>query len=663
MGIIAGLLEKRSHPSNPEDWLTDWFSGGGRTKSGISVNENTAMNCLAVASCVRILAENVASLPLNIYERLNQGGKKRAPDHELHPLLHDSPNSEMTSLEFREAMMLNLGLWGNAYAEIERNGAGRAVALWPLLSKNMTVKRENGQIWYHYQFKGRKYRLPAFNVLHIKGLSPDGLVGYSNIRIAREAIGLSLSMEEFGARFFENGANSGGTLEHPNSLGDDAYRHLKESLKEQYAGLSRAHRLMILEEGMKFNKISIPPEDAQFLESRKFQLAEIARWYRVPLILLAEYEKAATYASVEQFSIQFVVQTLRPWLVRWEQALLTSLFFENERKKYFAEFVVDGLLRGDIKSRYEAYAIGRQWGWLCADDVLELENRNPLPDGQGKIYLVPMNMDPVSTLENRRSLQDRNIRALQERSVQFLERRTIALRRKLTVAYTSKFDEYGGRIVKLEVDEVRSAVENMLKKRGVTDFLNWIDSFYTDFAKEVDAQAAPLITSYASAVLPIAQDEINSESDISIQYQAFQKEYSEYFADRHVKSSKGQLQAVVTEAQAAGENEADAVLQRLDEWEERRPGKISMRETIRAESAFARSVFGFCGIMKIKSIAFGTNCPYCSALNGKVIGINEYFLTKGDFQPDGADEPLTVTSNRSHPPYHDGCDCGIEASN
>ena len=202
----------------------------------------------------------------------------------------------------------------------------------------------------------------------------------------------------------------------------------------------------------------------------------------------------------------------------------------------------------------------------------------------------------------------------------------------------------------------------MLFQKGIVEFNNWLENYYRDFGKEIDTLAAPLITDYAAAVLPVAQDEINSDFDISPQYQDFQREYKDYFIARYVKSSDGQLRAIARDAQEAGENEAEAIEQRLTEWEEKRPDKITMRETVRAENAFARSVFALSGISKIRSIAYGTNCPYCQALDGMVIGIDSFFLTKGNFQPEGAKEPLTVTSNCSHPPFHSGCDCGITAN-
>lgn len=382
--------------SSPSEWLKDSF-GLGPTRSGVAVSEQTALRSSAVFACVRILSEAVASLPLPVYRRLSGGGKERDPTHPLYRVLHDQANDEMTAFTFRELLMSHLLLWGNAYAEIEWDGRGEVRALWPLRPDQTQLWRntDTEKLEYHVILPdGQMAVLPYERVLHIVGMG-DGLVGYSPIRFAREAIGLSLATEEFGSRFFGDGAHPGGIVEYPDKLKDEAYDRYKKDMREAYGGLGKSHRLLILEQGLKYTQVGIPPEDAQFLETRKFQLNEIARIYRVPPHLIGDLEHA-TFSNIEHQSIEYVVHTLRPWLVRWEQAMRMKLFVtERDRSLYLAEFVVDGLLRGDIKSRYEAYAIGRQNGWLNADEIRELENMNPQPKGQGKIYLVNGNMIPI----------------------------------------------------------------------------------------------------------------------------------------------------------------------------------------------------------------------------------------------------------------------------
>lgn len=368
----------------------------GRTTSGKPVNERTAMQTTAVYACVRILAEAVASLPLHVYEYQDNGGKKLVHDHPLYYLLHDEPNPEMTSFVFRETLMSHLLIWGNAYAQIIRDGAGRVLGLYPLLPDKMDVQRDDrGNIYYVYSRNSdenpmfKEYgdiRLKAEDVLHIPGLGFDGLIGYSPIAMAKNAVGMTLACEEYGASFFANGANPGGVLEHPGVLKDPS--KVRESWNSVYRGVNNAHKIAVLEEGMKYQQIGIPPEEAQFLETRKFQINEIARLYRIPPHMVGDLDKSS-FSNIEQQSLEFVKYTLDPWVIRWEQSLQRSLLLPGEKGKYFIKLNVDGLLRGDYQSRMNGYAVGRQNGWFSANDIREMENMNPIPDEQGgNLYLI-----------------------------------------------------------------------------------------------------------------------------------------------------------------------------------------------------------------------------------------------------------------------------------
>ena len=375
----------------------------GRTTSGKPVNERTAMQTTAVYACVRILAEAVASLPLHVYEYQDDGGKKLVHDHPLYYLLHDEPNPEMTSFVFRETLMSHLLIWGNAYAQIIRDGAGRVLALYPLLPNKGDVQRdEKGEIYYVYSRNTEEnpnfkqygdIKLKKEDVLHIPGLGFDGLIGYSPIAMAKNAVGMTLACEEYGASFFANGANPGGVLEHPGELNDPS--KVRESWNAVYRGTNNAHKIAVLEEGMKYQQIGIPPEEAQFLETRKFQINEIARLYRIPPHMVGDLEKSS-FSNIEQQSLEFVKYTLDPWVIRWEQSIQRSLLSKDEKAAYFVKFNLEGLLRGDYQSRMNGYAIGRQNGWMSANDIRELENldRIPAEDG-GDLYLINGNMLPL----------------------------------------------------------------------------------------------------------------------------------------------------------------------------------------------------------------------------------------------------------------------------
>ncbi|MGI6452450.1 MAG: phage portal protein [Syntrophomonadaceae bacterium] len=386
MPLISRFMRSRASPKNTLYESTYSFFFGG-TASGKTVNERTAMQTTAVYACVRILAETIASLPLNVY-RSTDNGKEKAINHQLYYLLHDEPNPEMTSFVFRETLMSHLLLWGNAYAQIIRDGRGKVLALYPLLPDRMTVDRTtDGQLYYEYRRDSGYVILRPEDILHIPGLGFDGLVGYSPIAMAKNAIGMAIATEEYGGKFFANGASPGGVLEHPGVVKDPA--RIRESWNAVYQGSGNAHRVAVLEEGMKFQPIGIPPEQAQFLETRKFQTEEICRIFRVPPHLVANLDKA-TFSNIEHQSISFVVHTIRPWLVRLEQGMNKALLSPSEKGRYFVGFVVDGLLRGDYASRMQGYAIGIQNGFLSPNDVRTLENMNTIEHGD--IYAMNGNM-------------------------------------------------------------------------------------------------------------------------------------------------------------------------------------------------------------------------------------------------------------------------------
>ncbi len=394
---FSGLFKSRDKPQNSYRFSTFPFFFG-KSTSGKNVNEFTAMQNAAVYACIRILAESIASLPLHVYEYKN-GGKERAPNHPLFNLLHNEPNPEMTSFVFRETMMTHLLLYGNAYAQIIRRANGQVVSLYPLLPNKMSVERDDNSVLF-YRYRRYNEENPNFkdkgeiilrreDILHIVGLGFDGLIGYSPIAMARNAIGLSIACEDFGNNFFANGARPSGILKTPTLIKDP--QKLQESWQSMYGG-ANAGKVAILEEGMTYESISIPPEDAQFLQTRKFQIAEIARIYRVAPHLIGDLERA-TFSNIENQSLEFVKYTLDPYVVRWEQALCKSLLLPSEKSRYFIKFNVDGLMRGDYASRMQGYATARQNGWLSTNDIRELENLNPISDEEGgNLYLVNGNM-------------------------------------------------------------------------------------------------------------------------------------------------------------------------------------------------------------------------------------------------------------------------------
>jgi len=404
MSFLKSLFRSRDRPQNAKDGetyglLSRWSWLGGGTASGKAVNERTAMQTSAVYACVRVLSESLAGLPLHVYERTEDGGKTLKINHPLYTLLHDEPNSEMTSFVFRETLMSHLLLFGNAYAQVVRNGRGYPIALYPLLPDRVSVERNpKGEIIYTYHSYKGEVKLRKGELLHIPGLGYDGLIGYSPIHMAKDAIGMTLAAEEYGSRFFANGATPGGVLEHPNTIKD--IQRVKDAWNAEYRGPGNANKVAVLEEGMSYKAIGIAPEQAQFLESRKFQITEIARIFRVPLHMIGDLDKSS-FSNITQQSLEFVMYTLNPWVRRWEDSLQQALLLPGEKSRILLRFNVDGLLRGDYQSRMQGYAIGRQNGWLSANDIRSLEKLNLISEEEGgDLLLVNGNLMPLASRMN-----------------------------------------------------------------------------------------------------------------------------------------------------------------------------------------------------------------------------------------------------------------------
>jgi len=358
----------------------------------------------AVHGCVRILAETLASLPLALF-RTTDEGKEKAKSNNLYYILHDQPNPWQTSYEFREMMMGHVLLTGAAYAEIVRDNSGRISYLMPLHPRRVRPFRFRESMAYQYtEADGTMRVLFTGEVLVIRNMmSDDGITPLSPIGVAREAIGLSLAAEEHGSKLFSNDATPAGVLEHPGTLDEPAIKRLRESWENTHAGSSNAHKTAILEGGLKYSAISISPKDSQFIEARKYQIEDIARIYRVPPHLLADLSKA-TFSNIEQQSLDFIAYSMLPWFTRWEQAIKRDLLLPRDRRTLFVEFIVAGILRGDIKTRYEAYSKGIVDGWLNRNEVRAMEGLNRV-EGLDE-YLVPLNMGEAEDGEEEEPEED-----------------------------------------------------------------------------------------------------------------------------------------------------------------------------------------------------------------------------------------------------------------
>lgn len=638
--------EERSTLAQPSQWFVQELAAN-PAASGATVNANTAMGATAVYAAVSLLARTVATLPLHTYERIDRG-KRQARDHPLYTVLKNRPNPYQTSSEWRETMQAHLGLWGNAYSEIVFDGRGRAVQLWPLRPdrmKDIKIKAD-GSLEYIYQVNdGQLVTVPGRLIFHVKALSTDGLRGISPITQCREAIGLALAAQEYGARWFGNGARPSGVLQTPQKLSNEAHGRLKGSWNATYQGLTNANRVAILEEGLTYQQIGLPPEDSQFLETRQFQVAEVARIFNVPPHLIGDLSKA-TFSNIEHQSIDFLEHSVRPWLVKWEERILLSLFPEAEQGRYYAEFNVDGLLRGDIKSRYEAYSIGRQNGWLSADDIRERENMNPLDDGQGAIYLVPLNMVPAD--QAGKTTTEQGAGQAPGDTARYFDARETRDRKKTADGFRAAFEDAAARVVRRETEKIRSALKKHLAQRDRAGFETWMGQFYSqEFPEYLRVQMQPVVSSLAQAVSIQAAREIDYDKDFDPADNV--QQYLEAYTARYTGSSQGQIKQLLDE-----DSPQEAIETRLGEWEDRRPGKVGMNETNQLSNYITLALWTVAGIALKRWAASSEACPICQEMHGKIVSIEGAFAKPGDIAGG-----MTFTREYGHPPLHNGCQCTV----
>lgn len=478
------MIQKRFHPSQePPQWFREYaLSMGWDTASGAHVTPESAMRVTGALACIRIIADTEASLPFFTYRRLARG-KEKAPDHYLYPILHDTANPEMSAFTYRRTITAHTASRGNGISEIEFDGAGRVKALWPLNPDKAELKRDprNKKLHYFYTLPesegGHVVRLPADRILHIKWLSQNGLWAMSPVQLAKESIGISMAAQEFMARFFQNDASPRGALQTDQKLTDKAYDRLKADFEDRHGGLDKKHRYAILEEGLKFNPISLSPQDIMLLDLMHFGIEDVGRIWGISSDMLNLADKAATYASVEQFDIRFEKHTIRPWTVNWEQEVHRSLLTDSERKEYFCEHNLDGLLRGDFKTRVEGYNSAITTGWMVRNEARERENMNPI-EGMDE-PLVQLNMAPAKAREVMLPI----------------------------------YQDIFGRIARREQHDVEAAAKRF--KDNDTEMMKWRSFFFTnDHRKFVALQLMPALKSHSYLRgVPLTDDDANALAD------------------------------------------------------------------------------------------------------------------------------------------------------
>lgn len=401
-GKVRQILVQNLSLDDEKAWDPSlWNLYGSQSLSGETVTEQTALTYSAVFNAVTLIAGTISTLPLHLLKKTAKT-TGFAAENPLFRVLHDRFNPWMTAQVGRETMAAHLLLWGNCYAEIVTDRLGRVTALWPIPPNRCAPKIDNGAYFYEVQVDGQTIVLPRERVLHVVGLGFDGLRGYSVIAMARKSIGLGMAMESFGSLFFGNGTHPGVIVSHPGQLSDAAHERLKSSLMEAHSGLGQSHKLMLLEEGMKLERIAIPPEDAQFLQSRQFQIPEIARWFNLPPHKLKDLTRSS-FSNIESEQISFVTDSILPWLIRFEQHYNMQLLSDDEqyRQHLYTRHNVDGLLRGNSVDRANYYKIMFGTGAMTINEIRAKEDWDPNPNPYADELFVPANnMVPLSKIDD-----------------------------------------------------------------------------------------------------------------------------------------------------------------------------------------------------------------------------------------------------------------------
>jgi HK97 family phage portal protein len=651
MGLVDSLFGKRAikksggNPQSPKYWVQKLFGATNNTAAGVRVDYETALTSTAIWRAVSLVAQTIGALPLHLYEREGEKTKSKAVNHKIYSVLHDEPNPEQSAIEFREMLQAHVLTWGRAHAEIEVKGDG-SIRLWPLTPDRVEQVRtkERNSIMYKIQLPdGGQQLLSADQIFTIRGLGYGINKVYSIIDLFKESIGLTLAAEEFGARFFGNGAQMGGVLQHPGELGEEGFKLLKESMNERHGGLSNAHRLLILEDGMEYKEIAVPPDKAQFIETRKYQISDVARIIGVPPHKLAEMDKA-TFSNIEHQAIEFVQDTINPWCVRWEQALRRQLLSDNEKQRYFFKHNLAALVRGDFKTRMEGYSIARQNGWLSANDIRELEDMNPIDSGD--IYLIPLNMVPADAPRNGPDSNNRQVRS----------KRSTAGREKIIGVYKPLIRNAVEEIIKRERADIMREAEKQFKKRNLQAMEEWLNDFYEKHKEFIYRKLAPVLFALAELITADAAEEVNAPAELTDRHEAFNEAYVQGYIGRHTARSSSRVKKALAEAEPIAALEAE-----FNQWEASRIDAIANEESIQAANAFAKTAFLIAGVTKLVWVANSNACEFCQSLDGKVVGINQNFAEAGSSvsSATGDSPPMMVSGNISHPPIHKGCRCSI----
>lgn len=661
--MIGALLGRRiesrgANLSLKDPALARFFRGGGRNSAaGVAVTEETMMTSSTVIQAVRLVSETLGMLPLHVMERTSGSAKekRRAPNHPLYRLLRLQPNPEMTAMEFWTWMVGNYMVRGNAVAEIVRDGGGRIRQLWPLPANAVRCERDRQtrERIYKVSTPNGDVTLRASQVLHIANFHLDGLWGRGLLDNACETVGVMAAQEQLAASLYANGLHTGGVLSHPGELGDEGQKNLRASIDDMHGGVSKAGKYLILEEGMTYTAGGITPKDAELIASRKFSVLEVARHTNLPPHMLMDLERA-TFSNIEEQGRQLVTYTLGPLIARFEQKVNIALFGEGDSDRFFAEFNVDALLRGNIEARYKAHQIGILTGILSRNEARDYENLPPFEGGD--LMLVPQNMAIVGADGSIISTQappdgpgpapgapdgpgmappqdgDPATRGRAQGVVEYRAKSGLRERQRLQKSFAKVITAAAEKVVRREAREIKKLAAKHLKgpgeARGSNEFLDAAEAFYGDeYRKAIDELLGPAIAAYAEAVAASVAEERGGDVP---DFTAWLEEYMNGLKDARAKKKYGEL---IDLMKKGGEDLRGSVDAAVDEYVANEPDEVGVRESVQAGNGLTRVTFAAFGVQHMIWRMSADACPICAERDGQRAEIN--------------------------PPLHKGCTCSL----
>lgn len=676
------LRQSPNLPLSTWERMLDAVEIGVPTSSGVTVSERNGARQATAFACINILSRDMAALPLKMYERKPNGGRAEVTEHDLAVWLR-RPNDYMTPMQYRQAVWVSVLTTGNDYSRILRN-PGNEYQARPLPPAAIEPVLRGGRKFYELrQENGQTITLRPEQVLHTFGYPDrDGLMGVSPIRHCMETFGRAIAVGEYGAAYFRSPVPKVVFKAEAGFDDDAAKESFLAAWKEKFSGKKGLTTAAVMPPGLAIDQIvKIPNEEAQFIETQKFGKEEIAQIYLVPLHRLNALDRA-TFSNIEHQSLEYVQYTLLPWLTAYEQAIEKQFLNPLEQERFFVRHIVDGLLRGDHEARMKGHATSVQFGIYTINERRALENLPAIPGGDDAI--VPLNLvklkdldapepvdepnddppddeEPVSDSEQD---DDERSRKLNLRNgISAAEFRAASNRRVLAQRFVPRLRSEFERLDKEETDAVRRRVDTLLRSevRTVDEFTEWVRSYFATREEQVTRAIMPLLSELSAQTRTAALEEVeDGEAEIS---DAFVAGIAAYTAARWTGSAAAQLTGVASEAMIEGDDPADAVRWRLDEWNNGGQGgtraqKQARRTSFTTVGAIATAVFNAIGL-GVRWVTFGKNCPYCDSLSGKRVAPGQSFVPIGDFQPDGADRPLRIRGPRKHPPIHGGCDCMV----